>query len=80
MTIRIGEASSKEGIEHNRLGITLDQLFAFKAHAKTLRRKASQTFHAFVRIFCYMETGRSKQLLRVFVLSQFTLQLKETYV
>ena len=71
ITVKIEEACIKESKEQNLLGITLDQSFSFTTHLKTLCRKASQKLHALTRTSCCMDTGKSKQLMRAFILSQF---------
>ena len=69
--LKTGEVCTRESKGHSLLGTTPDQSFSFKAHVKTLCRKASQRQHAVARISCYMDTEKLKKLMKALLLSQF---------
>ena len=72
VSVKIGEANVKESKEEKLLWIIFDQTLIFKQHGKTLCKKASQKLHALVRISCYMDTEKLKQVMQAFVLSHYS--------
>ena len=72
ISMTIGEACVKENTEETLLGITFDQSLSFKEHVRALCKKAGQKLHALARISCYMDTEKLQQLMRAFVISQFS--------
>ena len=54
------------------LGVTLDKQSSFKTHVQSLCKKASQKLHAIPRISCLLDTEKLKQVMRAFILSQFS--------
>ena len=72
ISITIGETCVKESTEENLLGITFDQSLSFKQHVRALCKKTGQKLHALARISRYMDTEKLQQLMRAFILSQFS--------
>ena len=72
ISIKIGEACVKESKEENLLGITLDRSLSFKQHVRVLCKKAGQKIHALARISRYMDTEKLQQVMRAFVISQYS--------
>ena len=72
ISITIGETCVKESTEENLLGITFDQSLSFKQHVRALCKKTGQKLHALARISRYMDTEKLHQLMRAFILSQFS--------
>ena len=68
----MGEARVKEITEENLLGITFCQSLSSKQRVRALCKKAGQKVHVLARISRYMDTGKLLQLMRAFVLSQFS--------
>ena len=62
----------KESTKENLLGITFDQSLSFKEHGRALCKKAGQNLHALARTSRYMDIEKLQQLMRAFVLSQFS--------
>ena len=62
----------KESTEENLLGISFDQSLSFKQHVRALCEMAEQKLHALAGISRYMDIEELQQLMRVFVLSQFS--------
>ena len=72
LSIKIGNTTIKESTEEKLLGVTLDKQFSFKTHVQSLCKKASQKLHAISRISCLLDTEKLKQVMRAFILSQFS--------
>ena len=72
LSIKIGNTTIKESTEEKLLGVTLDKQLSFKTHVQSLCKKASQKLHAISRISYLLDTEKLSQVMRAFILSQFS--------
>ena len=72
LSIKIGNTTIKESTEEKLLGVTLDKQLSFKTHVQSLCKKASQKLHAISRISYLLDTEKLRQVMRAFILSQFS--------
>ena len=71
-SLKIDNTTIKPSKEQKLLGISVEKNLSFKGHVESLCKKASQKLHALSRISNYMDDKQVKQMMRVFILSQFS--------
>ena len=71
LSIKIDNEVIAESSEEKLLGIILDKTLSFKSQVTSLYKRAKQKLHALSRIAKYMDTVKLKQVMKVFILSQF---------
>ena len=71
-SLKIDNTTIKPSKEQKLLGISVDKNLSFKGHVESLCKKASQKLHALSRISNYMNDKQVEQMMRVFILSQFS--------
>ena len=72
LSLKIGSDVMTESKEETRLGVIVDRKLSFKSHVSTLFKKVNQKLHAFSRISFYRDSGKLRQVMRAFLLSQFS--------
>ena len=71
-TAKIEDFNIKNGTEEKLLGVNFDSNLSFGSHITSLCKKASQKLHALARISHYMDLNKRRNLMKAFIISQFS--------
>ena len=71
-TAKIEDFSIKNSTEEKLLGVKFDSNLSFENHVTSLCKKASQKLHALARILHYVDLNKRRNLMKVFITSQFS--------
>ena len=71
-TAKIEDFSIKNSTEEKLLGVKFDSNLFLENHVTSLGKKACQKLHALARISHYIDLNKSKSLIKVFIISQFS--------
>ena len=69
--VAIGKSTIKEGEYEKPLCVTLDKKLSFTKHVQDLCKKAHQKLHVLARLSNYIDPIKLKELMYVFIKSQF---------
>ena len=71
-TAKIEDFRVKNSTEETLLGVKFDSNLSFENHVTYLCKKASQKLHALASISHYMDLNKRRNLMQVFITSQFS--------
>ena len=71
-TAKIEDFSIKNSTEEKLLGVKFDSNLSFEGHVTSLCKKASQKLHALARISHYMDLNKRRNLMKAFIIFQFS--------
>ena len=71
-SLKIDNAIIKPSKERKLLGVIIDNKLSFKGHVQSICKEANQKLLALSRISNYMDDKQMKQMMRVFILLQFS--------
>ena len=72
LPLKIGSDMITESKDETLLGVIIDRKLSFKSQVCTLCKKANQKLDALSRISRYMDSGKLRQIMRTFLLFQFS--------
>ena len=71
-TANFEDFSIKNSTEEKLLGVKFDSNLSFENHVASLCKKASQKLHTLGRISHYMDLNKRRNLMKTFIISQFS--------
>ena len=71
-TVKIEDFSIKNSTEEKLLGVKFDFNLSFESHVTSFCKKASQKLQALARISHYMDLNKGRNLMKAFIISQFS--------